>query len=59
MSCNSEQAEEAAKVAVLREAAEQGWSDLASGRFDEVDDGSLDDLVEQLGVRAAETHSAG
>ncbi len=54
-----QQAEEAAKVAVLRQAAEQGWADLASGRFDEVDDESLDDFVGQLGVRAAKTLSAG
>jgi antitoxin ParD1/3/4 len=53
-----EQAEEAAKVALLRRAAEQGWSDLASGRFDEVDDESLDDFVGQLGVRAAKAQSA-
>lgn len=55
-----EQAEEAAKLAVLRQAADLGWSDLASGRFDEVDDDeSLDDFIGQLGKRAAETHSAG
>lgn len=54
-----EQAEEAAKVAALRQAAEQGWSDLTSGRFDDVDDESLDDFVGQLGARAAKTPSAG
>ena len=54
-----EHAEEAAKVAVLRQAAEKGWSDLASGRFDEVDDDSLEPFIAQLGVRAAETQSAG
>lgn len=54
-----EQADETAKVAVLRQAAEQGWLDLASGRFDDVDDDSLDDLVKHLGRRAAETPSAG
>lgn len=54
-----EQAEEAAKIAVLRQAADLGWSDLASRRFDEVDDESLDDFIGQLGKRAAETHSAG
>lgn len=48
------QAEEAARVAVLRQAADHGWSDLASGRFDDVDDESLDDLVAQLGRRAAD-----
>ena len=50
-----EEAEEAAKVAVLRRAAEEGWSDLASGRFDDVDDESLDSFLGQLGDRAAKT----
>jgi antitoxin ParD1/3/4 len=54
-----EQAEDAAKVAVLRHAAEQGWSDLASGRFDDVGDESLDDFVGHLGLRAAKPQSAG
>jgi antitoxin ParD1/3/4 len=54
-----QEAEEAATVAVLRQAADQGWSDLASGRFDEVDDEPLDDLVGQLGVRVARRQSAG
>jgi len=54
-----EQAEEAAKVAVLRQAAEKGWLDLASGRFDEVNDEFLDDFIGQLGVRAAKTQPAG
>lgn len=53
-----EQDEEAAKIAVLHQAAQQGWSDLASGRFDDVDDDSLDDFVGQLGARAAKTQSA-
>ncbi|WP_182358546.1 type II toxin-antitoxin system ParD family antitoxin [Tomitella gaofuii] len=48
-----EEGEEAARVAVLRRAAEEGWSDLASGRYDDVDDRSLDHFVGQLGVRAA------
>ncbi len=47
-----------AKVAVLRQAAEQGWSDLASGGFDDVDDESLDDFVGQLGVRVAKAQTA-
>lgn len=53
------EAEDAAKVAALRQAAEQGWSDLASGRLDEVDDEFLDEFVGQLGVRAARTRSSG
>lgn len=54
-----EQVEETAKVAVLRQAAEHGLLDLASGRFDVVDGDSLDDFVGQLGRRAAEAQSAG
>ena len=54
-----EQAEEAAKIAVLRQAADQGWSDLTSGRFDDVDDESLDDFVGALGGQAAKSVSAG
>ena len=45
--------EEAAKAAVLQQAAEEGWSDLAAGRFDDVDDESLDAFIEQLGRRSA------
>jgi len=52
-----EEAEEAAKIAVLRRAAEEGWADLASGRFDDVDAESLDDFIAQLGVRASQTRS--
>lgn len=54
-----EHAEEAAKIAVLRRAADQGWSDLAAGRFDDVDDESLEDFIGQLGRRAVEVQSAG
>ena len=54
-----QEAEDAAKAAALRLAAEQGWSDLASGRFDEVDDEALDDFLGQLGFRAARTRPAG
>lgn len=48
-----EAAEDAARLTALRHAAEVGWADLASGRFTEVDDESLGDLVGQLGDRAA------
>ena len=54
-----QEAEDAAKVAALRQAAEQGWSDLASGHFDEVDDEALDDFLGQLGNRAARTRPTG
>lgn len=53
-----EEAEEAAKVAVLRRAADEGWADLASGRFNDVDDASLDDFMGQLGARAAQASPA-
>jgi len=54
-----EEAEEAAKAAVLRRAADEGWSDLAAGRFDDVDDESLDDFIGKLGRRAAENPPVG
>lgn len=54
-----EEAEDAVKVAVLRRVAEEGWSDLASGRFADFDDESLDGFVGQLGVRAATTPRVG
>ncbi|MDN5896465.1 MAG: type II toxin-antitoxin system ParD family antitoxin [Nocardioides sp.] len=54
-----EQAEEAARIAVLRQAAKHGWSDVSQGRFDDVDGDSLDDFIAQLGVRAAAAQSAG
>lgn len=53
-----EHTEESAKIAALRRAADLGWSDLASKRFDDVDDESLDHFVGQLGLRAARTSSA-
>ena len=51
--------ENAAKIAALRNAADQGWSDLDSGRFDDVCDANLDDFIGQLGARAARTQPAG
>lgn len=54
-----EHEEDQAKIAVLRQATEHGWSDLASGRFDDVEDDDLDSFVRQLGIRAAKAQSAG
>jgi len=54
-----EEAKEKAKLAALRRAAEEGWSDLASGRYDDIDDETLDSFVAQLGVRAAKSPPAG
>ncbi len=51
--------EDAAKVAALRDAAERGWSDLASGRYDDIANENLDDFIGQLVVRAARTQPAG
>ncbi len=53
-----EEAEEDAKSAVLRRTAEEGLADLTSGRFDDVDDESLDDFIGKLGARASEIPSA-
>lgn len=54
-----QEVEDEARVAILRDAAEQGWSDLASTRYDDLADENLDDFVGQLGLRAARTQSAG
>jgi antitoxin ParD1/3/4 len=54
-----QEAEDAAKIAALREAADKGWSDLAAGRFDEVADDDLDDFIGQLGARAGRNRRAG
>lgn len=53
-----QETEEAVKLAALREAAEKGWADLASGRYDDLTDEDLDDFIGQLGVRAARVQSA-
>jgi antitoxin ParD1/3/4 len=45
--------ENAAKVAALRDAAEKGWLDLATGLYDDIADQDLDDFIGQLGRRAA------
>lgn len=44
--------EEAAKIAALRKAADRGWADLASGRYDDIADDHLDDFIGQLGEDA-------
>ncbi len=54
-----QEAEDAAKVAALRAAAEQGWADLASGRYDDIADDDLDEVLGQLGAHAAQAQSAG
>lgn len=53
------EAEDAAKLEVLRDAAGKGWSDLAAGRFDDVADEDLDDFIGQLGTRTARRQSGG
>lgn len=49
------EAEDAAKLAALRAAADQGWSDLGAGRFDDVVNDDLDDFIGGLGAGAART----
>lgn len=51
-----QQAENAAKIAVLREAADSGWADHEAGRYDDIADDNLDDFIGQLGMHAA-THA--
>lgn len=50
-----QETEDAATIAALRDAAERGWADLASGRYDDLTDEDLDDFVGQLGVHAAQS----
>lgn len=52
-----QQAEDATKIAALREAADRGWADLKSGRYDDIADDTLDDFIGQLGVNAAKRSS--
>lgn len=51
--------ENAAKIAALRNAADVGWSDVDSGRFEDIADDDLDDFVGQLGVRASDAQPTG
>lgn len=48
-------AEDAARLAALRAAADRGWADVAAGRFRDVDDSTLDGLITQLGEPGAES----
>lgn len=54
-----QETEDALKIAALRDAAERGWGDLASGRYVDLADEDLDDFIGQLGVTAAQEKSAG
>lgn len=53
-------AEDAARLAALRAAADQGWADVAAGRFVDVDDADLDGVIADIGARAvADGRSSG
>lgn len=55
-----QEAENAARIAVLREVADKGWADIAAGRYEDVADEHLDDFIGQLGIHAeAKSQSAG
>lgn len=43
----------AARLEALQEAARQGWEDVAAGRCTDVADDQLEDVIGQLGQRAA------
>lgn len=45
--------QDAAKLAALRAAVDEGLSDLSGGRYTEVDDAGLDAYLDQLSERAA------
>ena len=44
---------EAAKLNALKEAADKGWADIDAGRFKDISDDQLEDLIGQLGMQAA------
>ncbi len=43
-----------AKLEALKQAARQGWADVSAGRYADVADDQLEDLIGQLGRRAAQ-----
>jgi antitoxin ParD1/3/4 len=47
------EAEDAARLEALREAAQAGWRDLEAGRYRDVTQEGLADYVGQLGARAS------
>jgi antitoxin ParD1/3/4 len=48
------EAREAAKLKALQEAAQIGFTDLDQGRYREVHDDELDEVIRELGRRASE-----
>lgn len=44
---------EAAKLKLLKKAANKGWADIAAGRYTDLADGQLEDFIGQLGRQAA------
>jgi len=48
------EAENAAKLAALREAAAVGWRDLEAGRYRDVSEYALADYISELGARASQ-----
>lgn len=47
-----QEAEDAARIAALRDAAEQGWADLAAGSYNDIAEDHLDEFIGQLGIDA-------
>ena len=45
---------EQAKLKLLKQAARQGWKDVAAGRYVDVADDQLEEFMGQMGRRAAE-----
>lgn len=46
------QAEDAARLMVLRAAADRGWADVSAGRYVDIEDTRLDGVIAQIGARA-------
>jgi len=43
---------DAIKLEMLKQAAQQGWDDIAAGHYVDVTDAQLEDFIAQLGMRA-------
>ncbi|MCT1434932.1 hypothetical protein [Dietzia maris] len=48
----SQNGEDAVRLATLRAAVELGWDDVAAGRYVDVGDSDLDDAIADIGARA-------
>ncbi len=54
----SREARNAAKLAALRAAVDEGWAAIVAGEYDDVADEDLEDYIHQIGIEAAPSASS-